>query len=319
MRGRRSHGLALVLLLGCSCDPQLPARPRSDLSGPPLLSDGAPPPLSDATPPPLPDATPPPLPDTMPPPLSDAASPPPPDAAPLPQPDTAPPPPTGSVGTIVPLYAYPTHSSWNVIAQTKQANPSVPVVAIVNVSNGPGSAPEANFTSGINQLVNAGVQVIGYVFTSYGNRSVTAVKSEVASWKQWYPQVTGIFFDEQASVPGKESYYATLGSYAKSLGLSLTVGNPGTDTSPGYVGTVDVILIYETDGLPALAALGGWHQSYPKSNFGIIPYAVPSLDTGFITAAKPLVGHIYVTDDSLPNPWDSLPSYFGQLVTALGK
>jgi len=101
--------------------------------------------------------------------------------------------------------------------------------------------------------------------------------------------------------------------YAKAQGLSFTVGNPGTDTGPSFVGAVDVGLIYESFGLPASSRMAGWHSGFPKSNFGIIPYGA-ALDHAYVKAAKAMVGYIYVTNDDLPNPWDSLPSYFADLL-----
>ncbi len=229
-------------------------------------------------------------------------------------------PPASGAGTIVPLYSYPTASSWTQIVQAKQAHPSVPVVAIVNVSDGPGTAVESNFTSGIKKLVAAGIVVIGYVSTVYGTRPSSAVKTDIDRWKSFYPgQLTGIFFDEQNNATGGESYYKTVASYAKSLGFTFTVGNPGTDVPTSYLGVVDAMFIYETDGLPSLSSLGGWHASYDKKNFGIIPYAVSSLSASFVASAKQTIGWIYITSDDLPNPWDTLPSYFTQLLAELAK
>jgi hypothetical protein len=222
-------------------------------------------------------------------------------------------------GTIVPLYAYPTHVSWTQIVQAKQANLSVPVVAIVNVNNGPGSAVEPAFATAIPKLAAAGIVVIGYVYTSYGKRDPATVKAEIGQWKSFYSQVSGIFFDEQAVTSGLESYYKGVGGHAKALGLALTVGNPGTDIPQSYIGALDTFLIYETAGLPSLASLGGWHAGVDKASFGIIPYAVSTLDATFVASAKKTIGYIYITSDDLPNPWDSLPSYFAQLLTELGK
>jgi hypothetical protein len=39
----------------------------------------------------------------------------------------------------------------------------------------------------------------------------------------------------------------------------------------------------------------------------------------FVAQAKQHVGYIYLTDDDLPNPWDSLPSYFDALLGELEK
>jgi hypothetical protein len=96
------------------------------------------------------------------------------------------------------------------------------------------------------------------------------------------------------------------------------MGNPGADSKASFIGTVDVIFIYETSGLPSLAALDGWHLQHDKRNFGIIPYGV-AMDAAFVAAAKHKVGYIYLQDDTLPNPWDSVPAYFGELVSALAR
>jgi len=80
---------------------------------------------------------------------------------------------------------------------------------------------------------------------------------------------------------------------------------------------MDNIIIYENSGLPSLSYLAGWHTNYDKKNFSIIPYAVSSLSTSFVTSATSDVGYIYITNDNLPNPWDSVPSYFSNLVSAV--
>lgn len=224
---------------------------------------------------------------------------------------------TGVNGTIIPLYTYPTDPSWAAVIAAKQAHPTVPVIAIVNPNNGPGSAQDSAYSAGITKLVSAGVKVIGYVSTQYGERPAATVQGWIDNWRSWYPAVTGIFFDEMANSAGYESYYKTLNSYAKSRGGDFTVGNPGADSAPSYIGSVDVMLIYETDGLPAMSALTGWHTSYARSNFGIIPYKVSSMDAAFVAAARPYVGYIYLQGDDLPNPWDSVPSYLTNLVGAL--
>ncbi len=89
-----------------------------------------------------------------------------------------------------------------------------------------------------------------------------------------------------SNAAGDDAYYAGLKNHAATVGFGVTVGNPGTDTLPSYVGTVDTILIYESGGLPPVASLGGWHDSFAPSNFGVIPYAVGALDGAFVTAAR---------------------------------
>jgi hypothetical protein len=191
-------------------------------------------------------------------------------------------------------------------------------VAVINPGNGPGTSVRSSYAAAIPELIAAGVKVIGYVYTSYGERPAAEVQADMDRWRSFYPTVTGIFFDEMSNKAGLELYYAGLTAYAKSRGADFTVGNPGADTKASFVGTVDVIFIYETSGLPALSALDGWHLQHDKRNFGIIPYGV-SLDAAFVAAAKQRVGYIYLQNDTLPNPWDSVPAYFGDLVTELAR
>jgi len=224
----------------------------------------------------------------------------------------------GVTGSIVPLYSYPTASYWSSIIAAKNSHPTVPVVAIVNPNSGPGASVDPNYTTGIANLQAAGITVIGYVPTGYAGRSETLVRNDIDAWKSFYPSVTGIFFDEMSNQLADVAYYQRQDSYARSKGLTYTVGNPGTDTIPEYVGVVNTILVYEDSGLPA--SLPAWYGSYAPSNFGVIPYNIPTLDnaaTNFIASARQTIGYIYLTNDNLPNPWDTLPSYFSTLLTDL--
>jgi hypothetical protein len=220
-----------------------------------------------------------------------------------------------STGVMVALYTYP-DNTWDTVAQAKSAHPSVPVVAIINPNNGPGSSRDANYVSGIQKLHAAGVVVLGYDATGYTSRGINAVESDINTWKSLY-SIDGIFFDEMSNVAGDESFYSTVSHYAKSQGYTMTVGNPGTDTLPSYIGTVDNLMIYENPGLPALSLLQGWHTSYDKSNFSMIAFGVSSISTSFLSSASNYVGYIDLTNDNLPNPYDSVPSYFGSLVADL--
>jgi hypothetical protein len=222
-----------------------------------------------------------------------------------------------AAGTIVPLYSDPTDPSWQAIAMAAAMHPTVTVRAIINPDSGPGTAKDPDYVSGIPPLAAAGIVVLGYVATTNGTKPTASVHGEIDKYQSWYTGIRGIFFDEMSNVAGHEAYYAELTQYAKGLGYQVTVGNPGTDTLPSYVGTVDTILIYESAGVPTLASLGGWYAQHDKSNFGVIPYGVATLDTAFVAGARADVGFIYLTSDTLPNPWDTLSPYFSGLLGAL--
>jgi hypothetical protein len=224
---------------------------------------------------------------------------------------------TGAGATIVPLYTDPSQPSWTAIVAAKTAHPRVGVIAVVNPANGPGGGMNSAYAVGISKLVAAGIKVIGYVATGYGANAATQVKADIDRWQNFYPgQIGGIFFDEQSNKADYVGYYRDLSQYAKSKGMSFTVGNPGTDTAEAYVGALDTMLIYESAGLPSAAAMGGWHSKYAHSNFGVIPYAA-AIDPAFVRNARQYVGYVYVQNDNLPNPWDSLPANFADLLAAL--
>jgi hypothetical protein len=219
-----------------------------------------------------------------------------------------------AAGIMVPLYTYP-GGTWDTVVNTKNAHPDVPIVAIVNPASGPGGSKDSNYVTGIAELKAAGVVVIGYVSTAYTSRSLDAVKGDIDKWDSWY-DIDGIFFDEQTNWAGGESYYTQAGDYAESKGLGFTVGNPGANSIPSYLSTVDVVLIYESPGLPNLSDYNSW-DSAANDQLGMIPFSVSSLPTSWLEDATGFIGWVYVTSDGLPNPWDSLPSYFDNMAALL--
>src|SRR3989454_3831957 len=225
---------------------------------------------------------------------------------------------TSSSGVVIPLYTYPTDGSWSASLQAKKAHPNVPIIAVINPGDGPGGSSDSNYVQGVKNFQAAGIIVIGYVATGYASHGMSDLDAQISRYKNWY-SVNGIFFDEMANNQGNENYYSTLNTYVKSLGMTYTMGNPGTTTLKSYVGTLDSIIIYESAGTPSLSypASATFYPSYSKSNFGFLAYSVPSLDTSFETSASTYVQWLYITNDGLSNPWDTLPSYFMNEVAAL--
>jgi hypothetical protein len=213
------------------------------------------------------------------------------------------------------LYSYP-GPDWDVVVQAKLAHPSVPIVAVINPSNGPGATQDQNYVSGVDKLRSAGITVLGYVPTSYAARIASSALADVNSYKEWYA-VNGIFFDEMSNVAGNEPYYASLSSHAKSIGFTFTVGNPGASVPATFIGTVDCIVVYESQGLPSSSSLAAWTMGITKGNFAMIAYGVDQTDFSSTRGLSGAVAYVYVTDSSLPNPYGTLPGYFAGLVAVL--
>ena len=104
-----------------------------------------------------------------------------------------------TTGVIVPLYTYPTSSTWNTMVKVKTDYPSVPTIVIINPASGPGSSKDSNYSDGIKKLQAAGISVLGYVHTSYSSKTASAVKADIDKYRSYYPSIDGIFFDEMAN------------------------------------------------------------------------------------------------------------------------
>src|SRR5436309_10470447 len=190
------------------------------------------------------------------------------------------------------------------------------MIAIIDPNSGPGSSPNTNYATLTQRLHSVGIIVIGYTWVNYGSRNISDVFTAIDEYKSWY-NVDGIIIDQMSYYGGDENYYSSLTNHAKSDGLALVIGNPGTETRPSYVGTVDTIILYEDSGAPAISYLGGWHANYDKANWGILPHGVNSLSKSYLASASKYVGYIYMSNGTMPNPWNSLPPYFGDMVAAL--
>jgi hypothetical protein len=217
------------------------------------------------------------------------------------------------VGIAIPLYTYPTGGTWSAVITAKQAHPNVPFIAVINPNNGPGASSDSNYAQGIKNLQAAGVTVLGYVYTSYASRSIASAEADVNSYRSWYA-VNGILFDEMNNVAGNEAYYSTLNNYVHSLGMSKTMGNPGTSVPTSFIGTMDSLCIYESSGYPSLSFVT--YPGYSPSNFCVIAFGV-SQNTSFLTSLPGTASWVYATDANLPNPYGALPSYFNSEVAAL--
>jgi len=202
---------------------------------------------------------------------------------------------------------------WAAAIAARAAHPNVPITFVINPNNGPGSSKQASYVAGIAALKAAGITVLGYDDLGQNTpRGVAAVKADVDAYHIWYPNIDGIFFDDMNngwSYP--PATYSSLDAYVKSLGMTFTMGNPGTGIPLTYVGTFDSLVVYESGGYPPITSL----TPYPVAS-AFIALGV-AYNASFITKASPFVSWLYPTDQSGGNPYTILPSYFNTLVASL--
>lgn len=218
------------------------------------------------------------------------------------------------MGILVPAYFGPTGRFWD---ELNFAAMRVPLVAIMNPNNGPGTTQSSDYVAAVNGLRTAGGRVIGYVYTSYAARDTNTVKADIDRYFSFY-SVDGIFLDEMTNDGNANhlNYYAALYQYIQQQGTNLlVVGNPGINTLEIYLTrpTANVLVTFEADtGYPALV-VDRWVTNHLARQFSHLPYNAPSATTmtNYVNlAANRNAGWIYVTDDALPNPWNTLPAYW---------
>ena len=221
---------------------------------------------------------------------------------------------------ILPLYSLPGTAQWTSLTSSAAQYSSLTFIAIIDVSNGPGSSsPTSAWISGMQSLNSySNILTIGYVYTSYGSRTTSAVDADVLSWAAWPSGSApkGIFFDETA-VPDNAAYYTNVTSYAKSVfpGGTLFL-NPGTVPSTNvYFSLVNEVMIHEESySQYESAGNSGVPSGPPYSQFSLIIYSVPSTGSTLSNLVATFVskgyGSIYLTNtgdsySSLGSDWST--------------
>ncbi|MEM4067445.1 MAG: spherulation-specific family 4 protein [Candidatus Micrarchaeaceae archaeon] len=184
---------------------------------------------------------------------------------------------------------------------------------IVNPDNGSGSIPNATYSEWINKSVNAGINVLGYVDTDYGNKSLSNIMEEVCNYSKWY-HLHGIFLDEVSDNLSERPFYSNIVNRSKTLAISFTVGNPGDFVPYGYLSVFNVTVIYENNGYPSFLALKEYARNVPRSDLAVIAYGVP-FSLSEVARISVVARTIYFTNQNLPDPYQNLSSYLPELAS----
>jgi hypothetical protein len=208
---------------------------------------------------------------------------------------------------IVPAYFHASSSYWTFLI----AQASAVEYAIINPASGPGTVKELAYSLVVAQAQARGVSILGYVATTYAAKAPSVVQGEMNHYRDWYG-VDGFFFDEAASTPDKLDYYA--GLYASTKGVVIL--NPGVYPHKAYVECADVLCVEERPvevTETRSESLTRWMDGQPPEKFYYIIHAVANaarMRRTIKRAKERNVGYVYITNDSLPNPFDTLPIYW---------
>ena len=251
----------------------------------------------------------------------------------------APPAPDIAQKVAVPAYINPLldPAAW---AQLATSSPGAMGFAVANVINGPDYTPFSEWSQVIQSVSASGVKVVGYVDTGYlgttGQRTrlgstdpvdwMSQIQHDVDTWYRFYgSSLSGIFFDQTQNACGPDQgsnawadLYKRLSDNVERLYPgSVTVLNPGIAVPQCYESAGDVLVTFEGSYASYVGDPSATNRYTPLSWTPVDPmkiwhivYDAPDATTMRNTIALSKsrgAGYIYVTDDGLANPYDTLP------------
>ena len=231
---------------------------------------------------------------------------------------------------LIPSYVAPsaiTVSAWYQMEKTHSPKEIVIINPNSGPDTGPGSKKYTEYLAEVKRAHNAGLIVLGYVYTGYGVRASTSVDADVAKYVNWY-DVDGIFYDEASAQSKDLTYYQNRLNYAYSIiPKAITVLNPGVVPDRGYadlrVGAGGQLTLVTFENLYNVYVnltnnSTSWVNNYPASLFAHLVYGATS-STQMLNAVKKSknlnAGYLMVSERTTL-PWNYLSKYNSALVTA---
>lgn len=205
----------------------------------------------------------------------------------------------------VPAYFYST-TLWSEAVQ------HLPQYMILNPDSGPGTAPDPHFSQQASEARSAGICLLGYVPTNYGRISLPTVERQISEYRDWYG-ITSVFLDETPWTTSAFSYYSKLAGYIRQTTGSLVAMNPGCVPDESYATLADLLVVFEGSASEFTGwTPPAWSPTSVHARLWDIVYSAPGAGAAQVSAAAASRGAsvAYVTDGGLPNPYDSLPSWW---------
>jgi hypothetical protein len=196
----------------------------------------------------------------------------------------------------------------------------LPDLLVVNPASGPGHAPHPPFREAVREARQVGARVLGYVHTSWGARDAGAVRADIDRYAQWYG-TDGVFLDEAAHDAAFVPYYRSLAAYARRRGDAVVALNPGVVPARAYFGFADVVVTFEgayASYEDRVAVMPGWLDHVPPDRIAHLVYGATREQALALARSRDRSARLYVTSETLPDPWGRLPEYLDAELAALG-
>ncbi|HEY6795777.1 MAG TPA: spherulation-specific family 4 protein [Kineosporiaceae bacterium] len=211
-------------------------------------------------------------------------------------------------GLAVPMYVHPVlaPAAWQALTRTDLGSGFV----VANAASGPGTAPEQAYVDVLVELQAAGVPLVGYVDSAYGDRCAEEVAVDVVRWRRWFG-VTGVFIDRVTSRPDDPSAARRLVDGVRSAGATRVVVNPGVVPDASWCRAADAVITFEGTWTDYLAHVPpGWLREVAPETLCHLVHTLPaevSLADVRERAALAGAGIVGISRGAMPNPWTGHP------------
>lgn len=217
---------------------------------------------------------------------------------------------------LLPAYFYPGRTWRDALAEVGPGE-----AIIVNPDNGPGKAPDPNYTRTVARAESSGATLLGYIDTRYAKVSRASIARQVEDYRRWYG-ITDVFFDDVTTAASRVGYYRAASDAVRQTDPGAwVVLNPGTYPAQAYMSLHDTLVVFEGSERSFLAdPPPAWMASYPTRDFAMIVSAVPAGDEGPVTALalRRRAGYVYITDHATTSTlYEQLPTYWADEVRTL--
>jgi hypothetical protein len=226
---------------------------------------------------------------------------------------------------LVPAYIYPAGDGRKEWQKLIDAASRVELVVIANPNSGPGEDRDAEYDAIFTEAAARGITLVGYVSTDFGRRPPAEIKKDIATWVRFYPQIRGVFFDQQPREGRHAALFVELRDVVRQeLREPLVITNPGIPCDESYLarGVSDVTCAFvnfegfERFELPAT------FKPYDASRFAAMPYNIPDVESMRSLVKEAIIkriGYLYISDARPPNAWGKLPAYWEAEVEAVAR
>jgi hypothetical protein len=217
---------------------------------------------------------------------------------------------------MAPAYFYPPTGLWDPLIEQGSALGFI----ILNPDSGVHTKHDWRYDAPLAKARAAGIRVVGYIQTDYGERPPSAVIDEMERYREWYG-VTSFFLDEADTNPVSIELYREMSDHAHAMG-GITLFNFGYHPHPAYMEVADYLVTFEDAASVYVDyELPAWIHEFPAHRFIQMVYGVneDNIDTVLAKTRESNAGFVWITDDHINtgSPYNTLPTYWESLNTQL--